>query len=120
MIKVSVIVPVYNTQDYLNECIDSVLNQSLADFELICIDDGSTDASLEILKDYEKKDNRIQVFSQKNSGLAASRNAGLNVAQGEYVLFLDSDDYLKSDTLEKLYNQAIENNLDLGIPQRIF
>ena len=113
MIKVSVIVPVYNTQDYLNECIDSVLNQSLADFELICIDDGSTDASLEILKDYEKKDNRVQVFSQKNSGLAASRNAGLNVAQGEYVLFLDSDDYLKSDTLEKLYNQAIENNLDL-------
>ena len=113
MTKISVIVPVYNTHDYLNECIDSVLNQSLADFELICIDDGSTDDSLDILKDYEKKDTKVQVISQENRGLGASRNVGLNIAQGEYVMFLDSDDYLKSDALEKLYNEANNNDLDL-------
>lgn len=111
--KISVIVPVYNTQDYLKECIDSVLNQSLADFELICIDDGSTDGSLKILKDYEKKDGRIKVISQKNRGLGASRNVGLRMAQGEYVLFLDSDDYLRDDALENLYNMAVYHDLDL-------
>lgn len=112
MTKISVIVPVYNTQDYLKECIDSVLNQSLTDFELICIDDGSTDGSLEILKDYEN-DPKVHIISQENKGLGVARNVGLNIAQGDYVLFLDSDDYLKSDVLEKLYNEADENNLDL-------
>lgn len=113
MTKISVIVPVYNTQDYLSECIDSVLNQSLSDFELVCIDDGSTDGSLEILKAYEENDSRIQVISQENRGLGASRNVGLNIAQGEYVLFLDSDDYLESGALEKLHDKASENDLDL-------
>lgn len=113
MTKISVIVPVYNTQDYLRECIDSVLNQSLTDFELICIDDGSTDNSLEILNDYGREDERIKIISQQNRGLGASRNVGLDIAQGEYVLFLDSDDYLSLDALESLYGTAVNQNLDL-------
>ena len=113
LIKISVIVPVYNTQNYLKECIDSVLNQSFKDFELICINDGSTDNSLNILKDYEIKDARVKVISQENRGLGASRNLGLKLAQGEYVLFLDSDDYLSLDALEKLHHHAYVNDLDL-------
>lgn len=113
MVKISVVIPVYNTQNYLNECIDSVLNQSFKDFEIICINDGSTDNSLSILSDYEVSDERIKVISQQNRGLGASRNEGLKLAQGEYVLFLDSDDYLTPDALEKLYNQAYANDLDL-------
>lgn len=113
MIKISVIIPVYNTQDYLKECIDSVLNQTLADFEVICINDGSEDNSLDILKGYHDMDNRIKIVSQENRGLGASRNVGLHMAKGEYVLFLDSDDYLREDALESLYSMAIGNDLDL-------
>jgi glycosyltransferase involved in cell wall biosynthesis len=113
-LKVSVIIPAYNTQDYLRECIDSVLNQSLRDFEVICIDDGSTDGSLDILREYESRDERITVLSQKeNKGSGASRNIALEIAKGEYALFLDSDDYLKENALEELYNIAEEKSLDM-------
>ena len=112
LVKISVIIPVYNTQKYLRECIDSILNQNFKDIEIICINDGSTDNSQDILDEYHKKDIRFKVFTQKNQGLAKSRNVGLNHAKGEYVIFLDSDDYLKSDSLLKLYNIANKKNLD--------
>ena len=115
MAKVSVIIPVFNTQDYLNECIDSVLNQTLEDIEVICINDGSSDKSWEILKDYHQTDSRVRIIDQENIGLGATRNVGLNVAQGEYILFLDSDDYLDLNTLEYTYNASKDKNLDILI-----
>lgn len=111
--KISVIIPVYNVEKYLKECLNSVINQPFNDIEIICINDGSTDSSLEILNKYAQKDNRIKVISQKNSGLACSRNTGLVQAKGEYVFFLDSDDYLKPDILGKLYDAAQKFNADI-------
>lgn len=102
MVRISVIMPVYNVEDYLKESIESILNQSFGDFEVICIDDGSTDSSLNILRDYEKKDARVRVFSQSNNGAGASRNTAIPYATGEYVYFMDSDDYLDLDAFERL------------------
>lgn len=113
LVKISVIIPVYNTGDYLKECIDSVLNQALTDIEVICINDGSTDNSLEILKNYQKTDSRIKVIDQNNIGLGATRNVGLDISQGEYILFLDSDDYLDSNSLDYLYNTSKDKDLDI-------
>ena len=93
-IKVSVIVPVYNAQDYLEQCIVSILEQTLQEIEVICVDDSSTDRSLEILKKYEKEDSRMRVLTQPNSGAGAARNRGLSQASGEYLSFLDADDFL--------------------------
>lgn len=104
--KVSVIIPVYNTEEYLRECLDSVINQTLKEIEIICVDDGSTDSSLEILKEYAKKDNRFTVITQKNLHAGVARNAGLAVAKGEYLSFLDSDDFFELNMLEKCYNGA--------------
>ncbi len=100
--KVSVIIPVYNVEQYLRECLDSVLNQTLKDIEVICIDDGSTDSSLDILKEYAKCDNRITVMTQKNLHAGVARNAGLAVAKGQYIHFMDSDDWVEPDILEQL------------------
>lgn len=111
--KISVIIPVYNSDDYLCECLDSLVSQTFIDFEVICIDDGSTDKSKEILEDYSNRDIRFNVFSQENSGPAVARNNAIDKANGEYLLFLDSDDWLESDTLEKLYNTACSNNSEL-------
>ncbi|MDR0522523.1 MAG: glycosyltransferase [Planctomycetaceae bacterium] len=94
---ISVIIPVYNVEKYLRECLDSVLTQTLTDIEIICVDDGSTDRSLEILNEYARKDERIRVISQKNKGPGAARNAGLQLAQGKYVYFMDSDDTIDPD-----------------------
>lgn len=106
MTKISVIIPVYNTELYLKECLDSVINQTLKEIEIICINDGSTDNSSEILKEYQEKDNRIVVISQKNKGPGITRNKGIKIAKGEYIICLDSDDfYYKKDGLEKLYNR---------------
>jgi len=91
---ISIIVPVCNAEAYLVKCIDSILDQNHRAIEVICVDDGSTDKSLEILTDYQKKDKRIRIISQKNGGLSAARNSGLEIAEGDYVLFLDSDDWL--------------------------
>ena len=104
MIKVSVIIPVYNSENYLRQCIESVINQTLKEIEIICIDDGSTDNSLNILKEYAQIDNRIKIIEQVNSGAGKSRNVGIEIATGEYLYFLDSDDYLVVDALENLFN----------------
>lgn len=109
MPKVSVIIPVYNTEAYLKRCLDSVCNQTLSDIEIICINDASTDKSLEILQEYATKDKRIKIIDFKeNKGAGAARNAGINAAQGEYIGFVDSDDYVDLDFYEKLYKSALE------------
>ena len=98
----SVIIPVYNVEKYLRACLDSVLNQTLPDWEAICVDDGSSDGSAFILNEYAAKDDRIKVIVQPNAGTAAARNAGLRVAQGDYIFFLDSDDWLEADSFQIL------------------
>lgn len=117
MPKVSVIIPVYNVENYLCECIDSILNQTLKDFELICVDDGSTDHSLEILREYEAKDARVKVLQQKNLGAGAARNKGLAIATGEYLSFLDSDDFFELGMLEEAYKRCKKKNADICIYQ---
>ena len=111
--KISVIVPIYNAELYLEECIHSVLNQTLRDIELLLIDDGSTDGSFRICEEYSKKDNRVQVFRNKNVGQGLERNFGVKKAAGEYIAFLDSDDQYKEDALERLYQKAMETNADM-------
>jgi len=110
---VSVIIPVYNTESYLEECLDSIKNQTLKHIEIICIDDGSTDDSLSIIKAYAQNDNRFIVLSQPNAGLGATRNIGLANAKGSYVYFMDSDDILEIGALEFLYNEATRDSLDI-------
>ena len=115
MSKVSVIIPVYNTENFLRECLDSVINQTLKDIEIICVDDGSTDDSLNILKEYAEKDNRIKVLTQKNKGAGAARNLGLINASGEYLSFPDADDFFELDMLEKFYQKAKDENSDIVV-----
>lgn len=111
---ISVIIPVYNVEDYLHDCINSILNQTFQDFEIICVDDCSTDSSLEILKDFAKLDSRIKIVrNEVNSSLGFSRNHGLKHATGKYVIFLDSDDWLDLKALEILYNTAEKDNLEV-------
>ena len=111
---ISVIIPVYNVEKYLHVCLNSVLNQTYQDFEIICIDDASTDDSLEILEYFAKKDSRIVIIKQDfNQGPGYSRNCGLNVAKGEYIFFLDGDDWIDFNTFEVLIKKADENDLDL-------
>lgn len=112
MAKVSVIVPVYNVEKYLDVCLDSLINQTFDDFEIICINDGSTDSCLNILRQYAKLDRRIKIFSQKNLGLSAARNAGMRHANGEYIVFVDSDDFLSPAALEKMHTNMSENDSD--------
>lgn len=109
MCKFSVIIPVYNVEKYLNECVDSVLAQSYQDFEIILIDDGSTDLSGDICDQYEREFNCVKVVHQNNYGLSEARNTGIRTAQGKYLVFLDSDDYFKEDGLGTL-SQIIEKN----------
>lgn len=111
-IKITVIIPVYNMQEYLEECLDSVVTQSLRDIEIICINDGSNDNSAAILRAYEGRDTRIKVIDQKNRGVAAARNTGIRAAGGKYVVFMDPDDlYPADDVLESLYTAAEENHV---------
>ncbi|WP_458404750.1 glycosyltransferase family 2 protein [Methanobrevibacter sp.] len=111
---VSIIIPVYNTEEYLRECLDCLINQTLIDIEVICIDDGSSDNSLQILNEYSQKDKRIYVLENRvNQGQSISRNKGLDIANGEYITFLDSDDYVEYDAYEKLYTFAKYHNHDL-------
>lgn len=105
---VSVIIPVYNSESYLKECLDSVLNQTYRNIEVICVDDGSVDHSLEILKYYENKDSRMQVYTQANKGPSAARNKALDNANGEYISFVDSDDFLQLNTYEILIECALQ------------
>ena len=105
--KFSVIIPVYNVEPYLCDCLDSVLNQTCADWEAVCVNDGSTDGSADILNEYAVRESRLKVITQSNGGLSAARNAGIDAAEGEYVLFLDSDDWLEENALE-----VVSANLD--------
>lgn len=114
MSKVSVIVPAYNMENYIKRCLDSLVFQTLKDIEIICINDGSTDNSLHTFEEYAAKDDRIKIYSQENLGLSAARNLGIEKATGEYIGFVDSDDYVDSDFYEKLYNAAVENNADIS------
>lgn len=106
--KISIIIPCYNTEKYINKCIDSVLNNTFKDIEVIAIDDGSSDSTYKLLTEYAKKDKRMIVSTKKNTGQANTRNIALKQAKGKYVFFLDSDDFIELDYLEKLYNKAIE------------
>lgn len=110
MVIVSVIIPVYNAEKYIKECLDSVLNQTMNDLEIICVDDGSTDNSMHILKKYKQSDSRVRILSQENQGSGPARNWGLKEARGKYVAFLDADDFWYDDfVLEKIANAAEEN-----------
>ena len=110
---ISIIIPVYNMQKFLKECLDSVFSQSFKDFEVICIDDGSSDNSLEILNSYKQKDARIVIISKNNEGQGIARNKGLEIARGKYVMFVDSDDWLEPNALEKLYNKMEKDDCDV-------
>lgn len=119
MSKISVIVPVYNVETYLPRCLDSLLIQTFSDFEIICINDGSLDNCDKILKDYAKKDKRIKLIDQENQGLSGARNTGLNNARGEYIVFLDSDDYLPSFALEVFIKIALESKADVIVSDKM-
>lgn len=117
MIKVSVAIPVYNSAKFLPQCLDSILNQTYRNIELLCINDGSTDHSLEILNNYAARDNRVKVFTKANEGkgAASARNVGLENATGEYIQFLDSDDFFEPDMIEHLIKKAEETDADVII-----
>lgn len=111
--KISIVIPVYNTEKYLRECLDSIINQTFQDWEAICVDDGSTDSSLEILREYEKKDKRFIIISQQNKGVSAARNAGMQQAKGKYTMFVDSDDYIAQNACELIYEDAENRQCDI-------
>ena len=110
---ISIIIPIYNSASYLGKCLDSILSQTYADFEVICIDDNSTDNSLEILQKYSEKDARIKVIHKKNEGVSLARNAGLDVAQGEFLLFVDSDDWIEKYTCEIAIQKIRQEEADI-------
>ena len=112
MSKVSIILPIYNVQEYLRECLDSVCSQSLADIEIICVNDGSTDSSLDIINEYAAKDKRIVVLSGPNGGYGKAMNKGLDCATGEYIGIVEPDDYVIPEMFDELYEIASKNDLD--------
>ena len=112
-IKVSIIVPVYNVEEYLRQCLDSLINQTLNEIEIICVNDGSTDNSLKILEEYQQENSRIKIINKKNEGLGAARNSGMEHAKGDYIGFVDSDDWVDLTMFEKLYNNAKKYNSDI-------
>lgn len=114
-VDISIIIPVYNVQEYLKECLDSVVNQTIQSKEIIIINDGSTDKSLEIIEDYKNKYSFINVINQENKGISATRNIGVSVATGEYIAFVDSDDFIEKDMFEQMYNVAKKENSDVVI-----
>lgn len=114
-VKVSVVMPIYNAFDYLRPAIDCVLGQTLTEIELICVDDGSTDNSLSVIKEYQQADERVRILTENNAGPSIARNKGLLRARGKYVIFLDADDFFENTLLEKLYNQAEEHSLDITV-----
>ena len=115
MAQVSVIIPVYNIEQHLRQCLDSVAGQTLQDLEVICVDDGSTDTSPTILTEYARRDSRFQILTQPNAGPGVARNTGLARARGEYLIFLDSDDWFEPDFLERMVDKAAETGADVTI-----
>lgn len=112
---ISIIIPVYNVSEYLRACLNSVINQTYKELEIICINDGSSDDSLDILKEYACKEKRIIIIDKKNEGVSAARNDGIEKARGEYIFCIDSDDYIDNDFIEVFYNNAEKNNSDLVV-----
>ena len=112
---VSVIVPIYNIERYINRCIDSILDQTYTLLEIILVDDGSTDNCSQICDDYAKKDQRIIVIHKKNSGLSDARNSGIEVAHGDYLMFVDGDDWIRKDMISLLIRSVQKNNVKLGM-----
>jgi len=120
-IKISIIIPVYNVEKYLEQCLDSIVNQTLEDIEIICINDGSTDNSSKILETYKEKDKRIKIIRKKNEGLGAARNTGMEYVKGDYIGFVDSDDWVSHNMFEKLYNNAKKFDSDVVMcPVNVF
>ena len=115
MVKISVIVPVYNCENYIEDSIKSILNQSFKDIEVICVDDGSTDDSLDILNELSMKDARLKIYTQENQGASVARNNALEKVSGDYIYFFDADDYIVEDGLEKVYSNAVNNDSDMVI-----
>lgn len=115
MPEISVIIPVYNVERYIRKCLDSVVLQTFSDIEIICVNDGSTDKSRDIVVEYQKKDKRIKIVDKKNGGLSSARNAGLKAAEGKFISFIDSDDWVDKTMLEKLYNNITALNTDISI-----
>ena len=113
IVDVSIIIPVYNAEKYLSQCLDSILFQTLKNIEIICVDDGSADNSYKILEEYAQKDSRIKVIHQENKGSSAARNAGLKVASGKYIGYVDSDDWIEPQMFEQLYQVAESNQVDM-------
>ena len=113
--KISVIVPVYNVEQYLERCVESIVNQTYKNLEIILVNDGSTDNSGELCDELAKKDNRIKVVHKENGGLSDARNNGERESTGEYIIFIDSDDYIHHEMLNTLYNQIVEKNADVSI-----
>lgn len=113
--KVSVIVPIYNVEKYLERCLKSIINQTYKNLEIILVNDGSPDNSLVICEKYKKQDNRIIILNKKNGGLSSARNEGLKIATGDYISFVDSDDYIEKDMYEILVQNLIENNADISV-----
>lgn len=112
---ISVIVPVYNVEKYLSRCLESIINQTYKNIEVVCIDDGSPDKSINILKQYEKKDKRIKIIRQENKGLSGARNTGIKKSNGEYIFFVDSDDWLPKNAIELLYKTIEKDKSDICI-----
>ena len=112
---ISVVVPIYNVEEFLEKCVDSILSQSYSNLEIILVNDGSKDNCLKICRDYELKDSRIVVIDKENGGLSSARNAGIDKATGKYIMFIDSDDYIEKTTVEKLYNNISSNGADISI-----
>ena len=117
---VSVIIPVYNVEAYLPACLDSVLNQTYQNFEIVMVNDGSTDRSTQICREYAQKDSRIKLIEQSNGGISAARNAALKIIRGEYITFLDSDDFISSDALELMLSSMLELKAELCICGMVF
>lgn len=114
-LEISLVIPVYNVEKCLVRCLNSVINQTFTDLEIICINDGSEDNSLSILQEYSKKDERIRIINQQNAGLSAVRNVGIDVARGKYISFIDSDDWIDLDFCEKLYSSAEKYSADIAV-----
>jgi glycosyltransferase involved in cell wall biosynthesis len=115
MSKVSVVVPIYNAGRKLDKCIKSILDQTFKDFELVLVNDGSTDSSLDICKEYEKKDSRVILINKKNEGCIAARRCGIEESNSDYVMFVDADDWIDKNTIDILYTESIKNNVDITV-----
>lgn len=119
-IRISIIIPIYNAEKYLKRCIESIITQSLKEIEIICVNDGSIDNSLEILKKFQEEDKRIIIINKENGGASSARNSALKIAKGEYCLNIDSDDWIEQGYLEAIYNRAKKDDLDITISNIIF